>query len=212
MQKIGILGGTFNPVHIGHLLMAQTVRETCSLDKVLLMPCHTPPHKVCEALAPVADRLAMVRLAVADDPGLEVCTLETERGGVSYAVDTMTAFRARVPGCEPHFIIGMDSLRELHLWHRVEELLRLCAFITVERPGIDRPVSPDELRLPSPWPERLLAGVIRGRLCEVSSREIRKRVAENRPIRYLVTPAVEQYILRQGLYSGHAAVQGGDRH
>ena len=107
---------------------------------------------------------------------------------------------------------GMDSLRELHLWHRVEELLRLCAFITVERPGIDRPVSPDELRLPSPWPERLLAGVIRGRLCEVSSREIHKRVAENRPIRYLVTPAVEQYILRQGLYSGHAAVQGGDRH
>ena len=210
-NKIGILGGTFNPVHIGHLLMAQTVREACGLDRVLLMPCHTPPHKACDELAPAADRLAMVRLAVADDPVLEACTLEIERGGVSYAVDTMTAFRARHPACEPHFIIGMDSLRELHLWRRVEELLRLCTFIVVERPGIDRPVSPGELRLPAPWPERLLAGMIRGRLCEVSSREIRRRVAENRPIRYLVTPAVEQHILRQGLYSGPAAAQG-ERH
>jgi len=200
MQKIGILGGTFNPVHIGHLLMAQTVREACGLERVVLMPCHTPPHKTCDVLAPAADRVAMVRLAVADDPTLEVCTLEIERGGVSYAVDTLTAFRALNPACEPHFIIGMDSLRELHCWHRVEELLRLCRFIVVERPGIDRPISADELRLPAPWPQRLLAGVIPGRLCEVSSREIRKRVAEQRPIRYLVPSGVEEYIFRQGLY------------
>jgi nicotinate-nucleotide adenylyltransferase len=208
LQKIGILGGTFNPVHIGHLLIAQTVRETCGLDRVLLMPCHTPPHKACASLAPAADRLAMVRLAVADDPALEVSTLELDRGGISYAADTMAAFRAQHPACEPHFIIGMDSLRELHLWCRVEELLRLCAFIVVDRPGVDRPVSPDELRLPAPWPERLLSGVVRGRLCEVSSREIRKRVAESRTIRYLVMPAVEQYIFRQGLYSGRTAAQG----
>ncbi len=210
-NKIGILGGTFNPVHIGHLLMAQAVREACGLDRVLLMPCHTPPHKACGVLAAAEDRLAMVRLAVADDPGLGVCTLELERGGISYAVDTMTAFRARNPCCEPHFIVGMDSLRELHLWYRVQDLLQLCTFIVVERPGVDQPLAPAELRLPAPWPERLLANVIRGRRCEVSSREIRKRVAENRPIRYLVLPAVEQYILRQGLYSGSAAAQG-DRH
>ncbi len=208
MEKIGILGGTFNPVHIGHLLVAQTVREACGLDRVLLMPCHTPPHKVCEVLAPVADRLAMVRLAVADDPTLDVCTLEIERGGVSYAVDTLTAFRARYPDAEPHFIIGMDSLHELHLWHRAEDLLQLCTFIVVDRPGIDRAVSPDELHFPAPESKRLLAGVIHGRLCEVSSREIRKRVAENLPIRYHVLPAVEQYILRHGLYSGSVAVQG----
>lgn len=208
MQKIGILGGTFNPVHIGHLLVAQTVRETCCLDRVLLMPCHTPPHKPCDVLASAADRLAMVRLAIADDPGLAVCTLETDRGGVSYAVDTLTAFRAQFPACEPHFIIGMDSLLELHLWRRVEDLLRLTAFVVVERPGLDRPASPAELRLPAPWPERLLAGVIRGRLCEVSSREIRMRVAEHRTIRYHVTPAVEQYILEQGLYAGKTALQG----
>ena len=135
-------------------------------------------------------------------------TLETERGGVSYAVDTMLAFRARYTDCEPHFIIGMDSLRELHLWYRVEELLRLTRFIVVDRPGVDRPVRPEELRLPAPWPERLLASVVRGRLCEVSSCEIRTRVAENRPIRYLVMPAVEQYIRRQGLYAGRPGSGG----
>ena len=204
MKTVGILGGTFNPVHIGHLLVAQTVRETCGLDRVVLLPCHTPPHKACAELAPAADRLAMVRLAVADDPGLDVCTLELERGGVSFAVDTMLSFRERYLDCEPSFIIGMDSLRELHLWRRAEELLRLCRFIVVERPGVDRPVSPEDLPFPAPWPARLLASVIRGRRCEVSSREIRGRVAENKPIRYLVTPAVEQYIVRQGLYAARA--------
>ena len=207
MRKVGILGGTFNPVHIGHLLVAQTVRESCGLDRVVLMPCHTPPHKTCDVLAPVADRLAMVRLAIAGDPALDVCTLELERGGVSYAVDTMTAFRACYPDCEPHFIIGMDSLRELHLWYRVEALLQLCKFIVVDRPGIDRPIAANDLRLPLPWPEKLLGSVIPRRLCEVSSREIRKRVAENRTIRYLVMPAVEEYIFRQGLYAAQ-----GERH
>jgi nicotinate-nucleotide adenylyltransferase len=208
VEKIGILGGTFNPVHTGHLLLAHTVRETCGLTRVLLMPCHNPPHKHLTDLAPAADRLAMVRLAVADDPELGVCTLELERGGVSYAVETMTAFRLRYPEIEPHFIIGMDSLRELHLWRRVRDLLAICPFIVVDRPGIDRPVRAAELPLPAPWPERLLSGVIRGRLCEVSSREIRGRVAENRTIRYLVTPTVEQYIRRKGLYSHPDARQG----
>ena len=210
LRRIGILGGTFNPVHIGHLLLAQAAREACGLERVLLMPCHTPPHKSCETPASAADRLEMVRLAVAGDPGLETCELEIERGGVSYAVETMGAFHARQPDCAPYFIIGMDSLREMHLWRRADDLLRLCEFITVERPGIDRPVSPDELRLPAPWPQRLLAGVIRGRPCEVSSSEIRRRVAERRPIRYLVPSAVEQYILRRGLYAGTAAQ--GERH
>ncbi len=211
MEKIGILGGTFNPVHIGHLLLAQTVRETCGLKRVLLMPCHKPPHKKPAGLAPAADRLAMVRLAVTDDPGLGVCTLELERGGVSYAVDTMTAFRLRYSELEPHFIIGMDSLRELHLWRRVRDLLAICPFVVVDRPGIDRPLRAAELSLPSPWPERLLSSVIRGRLCELSSSEIRRRVAENRTIRYLVPATVEQYIRQKGLY-GHPDARQGDGH
>lgn len=213
MEKVGILGGTFDPVHLGHLLMAQTVREACQLDRVLLMPCHTPPHKACGTQASAADRLAMVRLAVAGDPALDVCTLEIDRGGVSYAVDTLRAFRSSHPASEPHFVMGMDSLRELHLWHRVRELLDLCSFIVVERPGVDRPLAAADLALPAPWSERLLTQVVRGRLCDISSREIRGRIASGRPIRYLVPPAVEQFILERGLYrngtgSGIPAAQG----
>jgi len=205
MERVGILGGTFDPVHLGHLLLAQTVREQCGLDRVLLMPCCTPPHKACGTQATAEARLAMVRLAVADDPALGVCTLEFERGGISYAVDTLRAFRARQPDAEPFFIMGMDSLRELHLWHRVEELLTLCAFVIVERPGVDRPLAPGDLELPFPWPERLLGQVIRGRLCDISSREIRRRIASGLPIRYLVPPAVEAFIRERGLYRTGAA-------
>ena len=200
MERIGILGGTFNPIHIGHLLAAQAVREACGLDRVALMPCHVPPHKGTGELASAADRLEMVRLAAAGDPALEVCTLEIERGGPSYAVDTVRAYRQMHPGREPHFIIGMDALRELHLWHRVEELLGLCPFIVVDRPGVCGVAQASEIPLPAPWPERLLARVVRGRLCEVSSREIRSRVAEGRAIRYLVPEPVSRFIDHRGLY------------
>jgi nicotinate-nucleotide adenylyltransferase len=210
VEKIGILGGTFNPVHTGHLLIAQAAREQYGLERVLLMPCYKPPHKNVAGLAPATDRLAMVRLAVRGDPGLGVCNLELERGGISYAVTTMKAFRQRYPGILPHFIIGMDSLRELHLWRNVRELLELCPFIVVDRPGMDRPVCASELPLPAPWPLRLLTSLVRGRLFEVSSSEIRRRVAENRTIRYLVPEAVEDYIRRKGLYGAPAkAGQGG---
>jgi nicotinate-nucleotide adenylyltransferase len=197
--RIGILGGTFNPVHIGHLLAAQAVAEACALERVVLLPCHTPPHKACGGLAPAADRLAMVRLAAADNPALEAGAQEVERGGLSYAVDTLRDFRRQRPDAEPVFIIGTDQLRELHQWHCVEELLGLCAFAVVARPG-EGPVGAAEIRLPAPWPERLLAATVRGRLCEVSSSEIRRRIAGGRAIRYLVPDAVAAYIARQGLY------------
>lgn len=212
MERIGILGGTFNPVHTGHLLVAQTVRERCGLDRVALMPCHTPPHKTCGVLARVDERLAMLKLAVGDDPALEICTLETDRGGTSYAVDTMRAFRKNYPQREPYFIIGMDSLRELHLWRHVEELVTLCSFIVVERPGVDTLVRKDEIPLPAPWPERLLASMVRGRLCDVSSSEIRSRIAEGRSIRYLVPEPVRRYIEDQGLYRSKRSHEKGQPH
>lgn len=216
MEEVGILGGTFNPVHIGHLLVAQTVREHCGLDRIVLMPCSAPPHKTPERLASAEDRLAMVRLAIEGDAGLEAGTLEVERGGVSYAVDTLRAFRARFPASRPHFIVGMDAVRELHLWRQVGELLTLCAFIVVHRPGTPSLARPDEIPLPPPWPARLLANTVEGRLCEVSSSEIRGRVADGLPIRYLVPPAVERYIGERRLYLPESdrplpAAQG-DRH
>lgn len=201
MSRTAILGGSFNPIHIGHLMMAQSVLDQGQADRILFMPANRPPHKVEDHLASNDDRLAMVRLAVADNPDFAVSDQELVRGGISYAVDTLLAWQAIHPGNRPGFILGMDSLLELHTWHRVAELLPLCDFITLRRPWYDPMPAASALKLPAPWPERLLAAVISGRSCDVSSTEIRKRVAQKRQIRYLTPDAVVQYIERHGLYT-----------
>ena len=201
-RHVGILGGSFNPIHIGHLFIGCAAADAFGLDRVLLMPCAVSPFKIGAAgLASNEDRLEMVRLSVEGDPLFVPCGLELERGGVSYAFDTVQALRARHPDVHFSFIIGGDSLHGLEHWHRIGEMLELCDVITVQRPGVEPPDM-------SGWPfsaaarERLLAGMIQGRLCEVSSTEIRRRIAEGRPIRYLVSPAVESHIRRRGLYAG----------
>jgi nicotinate-nucleotide adenylyltransferase len=202
MKHIGILGGTFNPIHLGHLFIGRAAAEAFDLDTVLLTPCNVSPFK-CGApgLATGADRLEMVRLSVAGDPLFEPCALDLERGGVSYAIDTITALRERHPHDRLSFIIGMDALRELRHWHRIDEMLALCDFITVARPGVDVPVAAAALAFPDQVGERLLSHVIQGRLCDISSSEIRRRIAEGRSIRYLVCLAVEAYIWDRGLYA-----------
>ncbi len=210
MKRVGILGGTFNPIHLGHLLIAHAVAEALDLERVLLMPAAQPPHKTGGILATAAERLEMVSRSIAGDPLLDVSTLELDRGGVSYAVDTLRAFRAGHPDSDPHFIIGMDSLRDLHSWRCVDELLGLCTFVTVDRPGVDRPPGPADLRLPDPWPARLLAGIVPVRTWDVSSSEIRRRIAIGQPIRYLVMPSVEAFIRERGLYRPKTAEDQGE--
>lgn len=200
MSRMAILGGSFNPIHIGHLLMAQSVLDEGRAGQVVFMPSNLPPHKPHDHLASNDDRLEMVKLAVADNPAFTWSDQELIRGGVSYAVDTLLAWHARLPDEKPAFIIGMDSLLELHTWHRVEELLPLCEFITLQRPWYDPIPSPGALKLPTPWPERLLSNIIPGRGCDVSSTEIRKRIAQNRQIRYLTPDPVVRYIESHGLY------------
>jgi len=201
MGKTGILGGTFNPIHLGHLLIGQAAAEAFGLDKVLLLPCNVSPFKVnSSGLASGEDRLEMVRLSAAGDPLFEPCALDLQRGGVSYALDTVRVLRERHPEEAFSFIIGMDSLRELSHWHRVGEMLKLCEVITVERPGLDVRVTADALDFPADVRDKLLANVIRGRSFDVSSSEIRRRIAEGKTIRYLVCPEVEQYIRARGLY------------
>lgn len=210
MAKIGILGGSFNPVHLGHLLMGRAAAEAFDLDRVLLVPCAVSPFKQgVTDLAPGADRLEMVRLSAAGDMLFEPSAIDLERGGVSYALDTVREVRARQAGDSIYFIMGMDSLRELSHWHRVLEMLEICDVITVGRPGIDGPLSADELDFPPGVRDRLMGGVIRGRLFDVSSSEIRRRIAEGRTIRYLVSPAVESYILNRGLYGSGDAMPSG---
>jgi nicotinate-nucleotide adenylyltransferase len=200
VKRIGILGGSFNPVHLGHLLAAQHALEAGRLERVWFLPSNIPPHKEAAPLAPPADRLEMVRLAIAGNPDFGLCDDEIVRGGVSYAVDTMRRLRVRAPEAQPVFIIGMDSLPELHLWRDVGTLLTLCEFLVLERPGCRRPREAAELRLPPPWGERLLAAIRPGRLCDISSTEIRRRVAGGRSIRYLVPASVASHIAARGLY------------
>ena len=205
MRHIGILGGSFNPIHIGHLFIGCAAAEAFGLDRVLLLPCSVSPFKIgASGLAAGQDRLEMVRLSVAGDPLFEPCALDLERGGISYAVDSVRALRGQFPEDRLSFIIGGDALRELCHWHEIDEMLTLCDVITVARPGLEAPPEEGAQAFPEVVRERLLARLIRGRLCEVSSTEIRRRIAEGRSIRYLVSPAVEAYIRDRGLYAASA--------
>jgi nicotinate-nucleotide adenylyltransferase len=198
-RKIGILGGTFNPIHIGHLIIAQDAMEQLGLDCVKFIPSAMPPHKKYEGNATAAQRLAMVRLAIRGNARFEVDDIEIRRGGTSYSVDTLAGLRRRNPRATFYFIIGADSLRELHRWREVGRLVRLCTFVTVVRPGFEprRVVDP---KLDAATRRRLRQHVLRGHACDIASRDIRTRVARGEPIRYLVPDAVLQYIRRHKLY------------
>lgn len=198
---MGILGGSFNPVHSGHLILAQSALETYELDRVLFIPCARPPHKDPGMLVPGRVRMEMLEAAIEGDPRFESSSIELDRGGVSYAVETLTELTDLYPDHDLYFIIGDDTLVELHLWHRIYDLLPLCTFVTFAR-QLDRVVRPEALHLDPPWPERLLDNVTLGRRFEVSSSDIRHRVAEGMSIRYLVPDAVDMYITEHHLYLG----------
>jgi len=198
---IGILGGTFNPVHIGHLIVAQSAVETFDLSKVVFIPCAQPPHKGSSGLAAARHRLAMIEAAIEGDLRFEVSDMEIKRGGVSYAIDTVRELRQVHPESNVYFIIGSDTLPELHLWKDAYDLLKLCAFVTFARPGRNAgPPRPEDLHLDPPWPAELLKCYSSFRLVDISSSDIRYRMAEGMSIRYLVPPAVEMYIAEHRLY------------
>lgn len=199
--RIGILGGTFNPVHLGHLILAQTAAEVCDLGKVLFIPCGTPAHKNPGALIAAEHRLAMVRAAIAGDPRFEALDIEIRRAGISYAVDTVGQLRERYRDAELIFVIGSDTMGELYLWKSIYSLLTLCKFAVFCRPGFDvGSVQSASLHIESPWAERLVEGVTVGREIDISSSDIRYRVAEGMSIRYLVPQDVERYIAEHRLY------------
>jgi nicotinate-nucleotide adenylyltransferase len=199
-MKTGLLGGTFNPVHLGHLVLAQDAVEKFELDRVFLVPCAQPPHKGTEALADAEHRYAMLEAAVCDNPFFEPLRIEMERGGISYSIDTVRALQELYPEDEFLFLIGADTLPELHTWHAIYELLDLCTFAGFARPGFDRDGLQHQIKLDAPWPERLLANFVECHWIGISSTEIRRRVAEGMSIRYLVPPEACMYICEHGLY------------
>ena len=191
-ERVGILGGTFNPIHLGHLLIAQDALEQARLARVLFIPTALPPHKPLAGNASPRQRLRMLQLALAGNPRFAVDDLEIRRGGKSYSIDTLTELRDRQPGADFYFIIGADSLAELAQWRAVERLVQLCRFLVFARPDC------------ATEPVRPLAGLryqwLATHPCAIASREIRKRLAGRQSIRYLVPEPVRRYIERQQLY------------
>ena len=198
MARVGLLGGTFNPPHLGHLVCAQEALIQLGLDRVLLVPTRVPPHKAMEVEPGVAHRVAMCETVATADPRLGVSLVDVRRDGPSFTVDTLRALHADAPGDELTFIVGGDMAHSLPTWHEPEAVLSLATLGVAEREGIRR----------TDIMERLagLAGADRIRFfdmprLDISSSSIRRRVASGRPIRYLVPDPVADYIASEGLYA-----------
>lgn len=197
MGDIGILGGTFNPPHMGHLVMAEEALDQLDLDRVVLMPVAVPPHKEAREDPGAAARLELCRLAVADDERFAVSTLEIERGGASFTVDTLRELHDVEPEHDLTFIVGGDMAQSLPAWREPEAILRLARLAVAEREGVRRE---DIARRLEPLHDGDRVVFFDMPRIDVSSSTIRRRVAEGRPVRYLVPDAVAAAIAEQGLY------------
>jgi len=187
--RLGILGGTFDPPHFGHLLAAVDAVERLTLDRLVLVPAAVQPLKSGNATAPAQDRLAMARLLVADDARFEVDPLEIERGGLSYSIDTLAVFAGRFPSAERFFLVGADVLRTFDRWREPERVLALATLAVMTRDdGSATPALPTG------------AVAVASRRVDVSSTEIRARAASGRSLRGFVPDSVAAYIAAHGLY------------
>ena len=194
-ERIGIFGGTFDPVHFGHLICAEQLREAIGLDSVTFIPCSTSPHKPDYVAAGDRHRLAMLDLAVGGRDGFEVSDIEIARGGLSYTVDTVGALRRQFgPGVELWLLMGMDAYLELPAWERPEEIVAECRFGVARRPGYARQL---DAGLPLAKTEFVDITPV-----DIASTDIRKRLLEGRSIAFLVPGPVEAYIRKHKPYPG----------
>jgi len=191
--RVGILGGSFDPIHFGHLIMAENACDQLGLDAVVFAPAGSPPHKPDQQLAPGLDRLAMIRAAIEERDEFTISTIDMDRDGPSYTWKLLERYTGDHPEAVVHFVMGGDSLQDFATWSRPERVLELARIAVIERPGFVSNV-PDVPGLK----ERI--DVIETPLCDVSSTDIRQRVATGKSIRYLVPEAVREYIAARGLY------------
>lgn len=195
-MRLGVMGGTFDPIHFAHLFVAEEARVQYQLDRVLFIPCGTPPHKSSDKVTSASHRLAMTQLAIVSNPAFSCSLVEVQRHGISYTVDTLHYLQKLYPDVELFLIVGADILAEIQSWRQPDEIIRLCRLIVAERPGCC--LGEQCQTLPSAYAERVLP------LCtlrlDISSTEIRRRVREGRPIRYLTPDAVVEYIMGNKLY------------
>lgn len=189
MKRIGILGGTFNPVHIGHLAMAEVARDRCRLDRVIFVPCFRPPHKRIARLTRPADRYHMVKLAIQGHPAFELSDVEIKRQGKSYSIDTVRYFRRTLPArARLFYIIGEDNFQNLETWKDIDAILAQVTFIVINRPGACAR-GPKIKHLPVQMP-----GI------DISGSYLRRCIHGGRSVRYFVPHKVRRYISRKKLY------------
>lgn len=187
-MKIGILGGTFNPIHVGHLILAEEVLQKIGLSKIIFIPTNLPPHKDNGQVISATHRMKMLRLAIRGNPHFGVSDIEIKRGGRSYTIDTLKELKKIYSGDELYFIIGSDLINYLDDWKDLKEIIAMVKFIVATRPGYSLQNLPDYMT------------TINICAVDISAFGIRQCIKENRSFRYLVTEAVRHYILKKGLY------------
>ena len=197
-ERIGILGGTFDPPHVGHLWLATLAADALRLDRVLFMPASQPPHKRGRRMSSTADRLLMTRLAIAGDPTFELCPIEMERTGPSFTIDSVAELLRRYEGSQLYLLMAADSLAQIDTWREPDRLLDMVEWAIGPRPGSALPARPELRARFGRRASRI--HLLDGPSLDVSASEIRRRVAAGRAIRYLVPVAVEEHIARRGLF------------
>ena len=198
-MQVGIMGGTFDPIHNGHLVTAEAVRDSLGLDEVLFIPSARPPHKRGRQIAPAEHRLAMTILATCSHAKFRVSTIEIMRTGLSYAVDTIDALKSEFDvGTEFYFIIGTDAALELSTWHNALELIEKCSFIVATRQGIEIDIDKIEAEFGDAGKGQIKR--VETPKIEISSTDIRDRIKIGRSIKYLVPDSVEEYIRKERHY------------
>ena len=194
-ERIGIFGGTFDPIHVGHLVAAINAKHAVGLDRVVLMVANVPWQKAgARVVSSAEDRLAIVEAAVGDVPGLEAGSMEIERGGVSYTADTLAAMRRDDPEDDLYLIVGWDVAGELRSWERYEEVKALATLVVVNRPGSGRPIELEK----DGW--RVVEVTVPN--LEISSTDLRARAADGRPLDYLIPEAAVHCIRQRRMYAG----------
>jgi nicotinate-nucleotide adenylyltransferase len=200
-MRIGVFGGTFDPIHVGHLIIAEQCREQAQLDRVLFVPSARPPHKLGQPLTPFDRRAEMIRLAIAGNPVFAVEDLEKDRPGPSYTADTLAELHRRDATAELHLILGADCLPDLPTWHEPARIVAQAKLLVVARPGWpswDAEQLRSALKLAPDMPVQ--QQTIAVPLLEIASRDLRQRVADGHSIRYFVSNAVAAYVAEKNLY------------
>ncbi len=219
-MRLGVFGGSFNPIHIAHLRVAEEVRESLHLDRVLFVPTSDPPHKQDTVLAPAEDRMAMVRLAVRGNPYFRVSPIEIERPGRSYSIDTLTLLRRRLgERARLFFLVGLDAFLEIDTWKDYLQLFRLASFVVVSRPPGEPPQGfaaiPVAARAQFCYGDSSTVLMhesgteihfLNVTALEISASDLRARIARGASIRYLVPASVERYVGSRGLYAARSKI------